>query len=125
MGSSEKCAECRIPVQKIIKECGHKISTECNFTPSKEDCTEIVLKSIEECGHTIQFQCGKTPTRKDCCVRVEATSICKHESALDLLCKDQPWAYQTKCLQKCNKILSCNHKCSGQCKECYGGYVIF
>ena len=114
-----------MPVEKVIKECGHKILTECNSKPTKEDCTVIVLKAIEECGHTIQTRCGKTPTRNDCCVKVEATSNCKHESIMEVLCKDQPWMYQTKCPQKCNQILSCSHKCSGQCKECYGGYVMF
>lgn len=118
-----ECNKCEVKVQKLVPECGHKIIINCDTEPTRADCAVMVEKVINECGHKIIFKCGQIPTRTDCQEKIEPTSTCRHESKLNVLCRDQMYTYQTKCQEKCNETLSCSHKCIASCKDCYGGYI--
>lgn len=89
-------APCRIPVDKIIQPCGHKIRFQCSQTPTIYDCKENLLRRLP-CDHTVDVPCGIASSPAD--------------------------FRRFPCPERCDAMLSCKHKCTGTCGSCRTGRI--
>ena len=87
---------CRVPVDKTIVGCGHKIRFQCAQTPTVYDCKQPVLKRLA-CDHTVHIPCGTA----------------SFESELK----------RVSCPTPCTATLACTHKCVGKCGSCRTGQL--
>ncbi|KAL3990928.1 AAA domain family protein [Acanthocheilonema viteae] len=99
-------AVCQQKCDKILP-CGYKCVKKCN-EPCK--CLHEVLLN---CGHTVTACCSEKQKTK-CSVEVEKTfATCNHHWTV--LCHNYEDA---RCGEKCDRILSCGHRCQSLCGNC-------
>jgi hypothetical protein len=106
--------------------CGHSCTKRCHAkTPDQHDpCHEIVEKTISQCGHQIHIECYKTPTDSNCNGLSSKQLPCDH--TVDVPCRIISSKYELKrfsCPESCDKMLSCEHKCTGKCGDCHMGQL--
>ncbi len=106
--------------------CGHSCTKRCHFsTPDKHDpCRVPVEKTIALCRHKIRFQCARIPTVDDCTQPILKRLHCGH--AVDVPCgiiSSPSKLRQFSCSTPCGAILACKHKCPGTCGECRTGQL--
>ncbi|XP_023016144.2 NFX1-type zinc finger-containing protein 1 isoform X1 [Leptinotarsa decemlineata] len=119
----ETCGPCLVTVEKIIQECGHKIKTKCCEKPKRQHCKEKCIRKLV-CGHHCQNKC-----RDSCTTRCEKMKNCNLPSPCGHIVKQIPCfqIYATDeilmkyCTEPCQQILQCQHKCTGNCGECFQG----
>ena len=114
----EKCSNpcttmCTFEVKKRLP-CGHELYLECykaqkaNEYPCNEPCTKKL-----PCGHSCNGICGQ-PCLK--CNQISARRYpCGHSSKIP--CSSS--ISENPCKKKCRIVLSCGHRCSGRCGDCY------
>ena len=131
--------ECSLPCKKVL-ECGHVCQEVC-----KKPCTTQCKKVVEKrwpCGHRLKRKCFQTKNMEkypcnDKCLRKlscghwctnscsEPCSTCRKKSS-----RKYPCGHSTKipcnsttedypCKKECTVELSCGHRCSGRCGDCY------
>ena len=101
--------------------CGHRCAKRCHhWNPTEHDPCRIPMeKIIKECGHTITCRCAQTPTVHDCQVPILKRLICDH--VVQLACNiasSEEKLQRFSCTTPCNVILACEHKCQGTCSQC-------
>ena len=113
----EGCKPCSEPMIKRIDLCGHDVEMPCHQNPLEFDCTEPCGK-ILDCGHVCQELCSKKCTTH-CRADVEKMLPCGHIRPVP--CCFIASKSTIECMQPCDAILDCGHKCSGRCGLCQRG----
>ena len=130
------CPDCKVPVDKNIPECGHKIRIKCSLHPEKEmcqtfitvtcneghtlqvqclnefdPCMVLVEKQIEECGHTKSCPCSVEPQASDCNVLI--TVECPKGHSTEKRCKEK----RKPCSTPVSYDLPCGHSQVEACSK--------
>ncbi|KAM3965335.1 NFX1-type zinc finger-containing protein 1-like [Aphomia sociella] len=124
----EECGNCTVKVTKVIPECGHNITMQCQQTPTSSDCTNK-CERILPCGHVCTGRCNEPcdPMKCTALTSHDYETICGHKTKLP--CNVLNEYIQTgaskmllrHCIAPCSQTLECDHICSGTCSECYQG----
>ena len=98
----------------IMLPCGHKIEIKCFESHGMDDycCKEKCLMTLP-CGHQCRNQCGQPCST--CNQKSARRYPCGHTSKIP--CNSGIEAYP--CKKMCCVLLSCGHRCSGRCGDCY------
>ena len=110
---SKSCTEqCKKRIKKLLP-CGHKLECECFQIKEREldPCTKKCHKKLS-CGHSCQKSCGEPCS---CPLKSNRLYPCRHSSKIP--CSSTIDMYP--CKKPCQVILSCGHRCSGKCGNCY------
>lgn len=120
---NEKCGDCLMKVEKTIPECGHVMKAACSSKAVKSRCNEKCPKKLP-CGHPCKAKC-KDPCTSKCHERVNIKCLGNH--VVSISCFEQHQDTEMidwyNCNKKCEQILSCGHKCNGNCSGCLQGRV--
>ncbi|KAI7907579.1 uncharacterized protein BX663DRAFT_547290 [Cokeromyces recurvatus] len=103
------CPPCMIET-KVKLSCGHSYVGVCHTIQNIEQikCQELVSVTFG-CGHETMVECYKSRSQKIRCEVTKNTILkCGHEAVVK--CGDQPL-----CLENCNQLLECGHKCPNLC----------
>ena len=111
----EGCLPCVEKVVKRIDRCGHEIKMPCHRDPSSYPCS-ITCSTRLACGHLCQELCSR-PCTINCHVYVMKTLPCGHIREIPCYLDEN----KATCNEPCNKLLDCDHKCSGSCSKCHRG----
>ena len=97
--------------------CGHPCSNICGRV-----CTTVCLKQVTKqfpCGHKVEYECYKMQDLEMYGLTCRQLSVrrypCGHSCKIP--CSSSIEAHP--CKKKCTTVLSCGHKCSGKCGDCY------
>ena len=122
----KKCFEecdsiCKLPVEKILPNCGHIDTVPCSTYPGIWLCKKPCEKSLR-CGHPCKRSCSDSCFSINCIEPVEIQLLCKHsikvpcneamKTRLQIL-KD----VKHRCDKPCLKTLKCNHICRNRCSD--------
>ncbi|ESO98812.1 hypothetical protein LOTGIDRAFT_114003 [Lottia gigantea] len=111
----EKCSPCTYQVMAILPSCGHEQMIACSEEPWMVQCRNNIKKTLP-CGHEGEGVCSPNLTSY-CNQTTKVTrSKCGHTSEVPCHEKDSDL-----CNFECEKILDCDHECSGTCTQCYKG----
>ena len=118
----EKCGNpCTVTCTVPVKErwpCGHELVRDCYQTQEKEvyPCNKMCSKKLL-CGHTCQNTCGNPCSM--CNLKSTRHYPCGHLSKIpcNALIESYP------CKKKCKVVLSCGHRCSAKCGDCYSSRI--
>ncbi|XP_057868055.2 uncharacterized protein LOC131075241 isoform X1 [Cryptomeria japonica] len=112
----EDCPPCRVPIPKVLPNCGHQLVLHCSSPVEDALCIEP-CDVIFDCGHPCRSKCGRPcpPCRK----LVMKDLPCGHKASLP--CCDDPANFS--CKEPCGKVRSpgCEHICRGTCASCKQG----
>ena len=114
----EKCSNpcttmCTFYVKKRLP-CGHELYLECYKAQKANEysCNKPCTKKLP-CGHSCNGICGQ-PCLK--CNQISTRRYpCGHSSKIP--CSSS--ISENPCKKKCRIVLSCGHRCSGRCGDCY------
>ena len=118
----EKCGNpCTVTCTVPVKErwpCGHELVRDCYQTQEKEvyPCNRMCSKKLL-CGHTCQNTCGNPCSM--CNLKSTRHYPCGHLSKIP--CNAPIEEYP--CKKKCKVVLSCGHRCSAKCGDCYSSRI--
>ncbi|CAH1102677.1 unnamed protein product [Psylliodes chrysocephalus] len=120
----DPCEPCKEQVEKIVPDCNHKIKMNCFEPPNRKLCKGKCPRLLP-CGHVCDKKCNEDCTQEckeivDCCI----TSPCGHiitKIACHLKTDHDDKILVENCTEPCNAQLTCKHKCSGSCSQCYHG----
>ena len=111
---------------KCMEKC-NKISTGCKNPnhPCQRlcgepcgPCTFTMEGTTLPCGHTGIITCAEKVSAglPQCQTVIQELSLpCGHTFAVRCFCKDR----QPECIEDCNNLLACGHRCAGKCLTCY------
>ena len=143
----ERCQEYCQEEVIITFTCGHSTKVKCT-RKERVVCKETCLKTLE-CGHPCSEMCGKVCT-KTCRKRSEKQLPCGHKiecacfemqrseesgfACNEKVSRPYPCGHICKvpcyssidsypCEMKCKAILSCGHRCSEECGDCYSSRI--
>ena len=110
--------ECKAVIKKRRRSCGHKVECDCcqaqhiDLSP----CTEMCRKKLT-CGHPCKNECGEPCST--CNNWSTRKYPCGHSSKIpcDATIEEYP------CQTSCKFVLSCGHRCSGKCGDCYSSRI--
>ena len=108
------CKPCQIEVKRLLL-CDHYANVKCSRDVKSVECKERCSRKLA-CGHECKELCHN-PCK--CKVYVFKQLPCGHKTKKKHPCWKPPQSI--RCDNSCNKILSCGHKCSGDCYSCYKG----
>ena len=109
------CLPCMEKVVKTIDRCGHEVKMPCHRDPSSYPCSKKCSTRLA-CGHLCQELCSR-PCTISCCVYLKKKLPCGH--IRDVPCYLD--VSKATCNEPCDKLLDCDHKCSGNCGRCRRG----
>ncbi|KAJ7385066.1 NFX1-type zinc finger-containing protein 1 [Desmophyllum pertusum] len=93
--------------------CGHEKEMMCSDHPGKVFCDAPCERRLP-CEHPCPQKCGEDCASLKCAVTVQKGLACESHK-VTCLCSDD--VSQVVCANKCNRKLSCGHKCPGKCSE--------
>ena len=108
------CKPCYVKVKKLLL-CGHFADVNCSGDLKLVKCSERCSRKLA-CGHKCEELCHEPCKCKE---RVFKQLPCGHTTKEKFLCWKPPQSIC--CNNPCDRILSCGHKCSGDCYSCYKG----
>ena len=109
----EDCEKCLKIIPKRLESCGHEMELPCWEKPLHSLCKKPCNKT-KDCGHKCTGKCGQ-----------ECSSVkCDKEVKRELSCKKHVKTFpcyfpldKIKCVEKCQRKLSCGHPCLKKCFE--------
>ncbi|XP_065913575.1 NFX1-type zinc finger-containing protein 1-like isoform X1 [Dysidea avara] len=105
-----KCGPCATMITKDFT-CGHSNRVKCSANFVLHKCHKPCIRMLP-CGHMCKELCHEPCKCKEI---VSKPLPCGHV-AKRVLCWKTP--SDIKCREKCKEILSCGHRCSGDCHSC-------
>ena len=108
------CGDCKVPVQKIIPECQHKVELACHKQPIHTNCFKACERTLS-CGHHCPKRCGLPCRDSLCMVDIIVDLKCGHKMKMKCPKRNTPVAlWYTK---PCSRELVCGHRCKNKCRE--------
>ena len=107
---------CKEKCSKLLP-CGHPCTETCG-----KNCTSLCMKSLEKglpCGHKVEYECYKKDIEIKCTQKSVRRYPCGHSSKIP--CSSTVERYP--CKKNCKVFLSCGHRCSGKCGDCYSSRI--
>ncbi|KAL9647259.1 hypothetical protein ABK040_012611 [Willaertia magna] len=98
-------------------ECGHLCDLKCHDPSIHEErkCSKTCGKEITKCGHRCKENCHFGKQCPSCTEVINYKfNDCDHVKRIKCGSKDLP----QECVAKCEKQLSCGHKCTKTCCDC-------
>ena len=111
---------CMKKCEKSKCDYDHKCRSRCHFGTDCSPCMVKVKKLVPQCGHEQSVPCSIDPESFDCVEVVERTLACGH--VCKIFCHIESFD-NIKCKEPCQAILDCEHKCNGNCTDCYQGRI--
>ncbi|XP_068092743.1 NFX1-type zinc finger-containing protein 1-like [Hyperolius riggenbachi] len=118
---SDVCGKCKKLVKKMIPKCRHTQDVPC-YMPAEDFTCKVPCTKNLQCGHQCVRTCGQECTI-NCPEKVKVTLECGHTvtTLCHLKIESESKGTKLNCLVKCEEVLSCGHKCPGNCSSCLGG----
>lgn len=107
----EDCGTCTVEKGTTNLDCGHigVVTCDIDYWGVVPKCNAMVREVSLGCGHKLPVKCGEKDKEPVCVDNCAAVLPCGHE------CKGKCMRCQETghlpCVGKCNKELSCSHKC--------------
>ncbi|XP_047105810.1 NFX1-type zinc finger-containing protein 1-like [Schistocerca piceifrons] len=122
----QPCDGCKVKVQKVIPDCGHKIYIPCSEQPTRSMCRKPCERLLE-CGHRCRSSCCHPCTsRCEELIPSPITPACGHAVEIPCYLKRSelsPYSDEllSRCKTACGMTLECGHVCAGTCRVCFQG----
>ena len=97
--------------------CGHPCTETCG-----KNCTSLCQRYVKKelpCGHKVEYECYKKEIEIKCTQKSVRRYPCGHSSKIP--CSSTVERYP--CKKNCKVFLSCGHRCSGKCGDCYSSRI--
>ncbi|KAJ0176718.1 hypothetical protein K1T71_007897 [Dendrolimus kikuchii] len=107
----EQCDDCNVLIKKKRSNCKHMVDVTCHKNPDETKCNMKCAKVLP-CAHYCTKKCFEKCG--DCKIKVmKEIADCKHKVQIE--CMLEPT--RNVCKQKCERTLSCGHKCRQPCAD--------